>query len=155
MLFNLQARWVALILVGIYALIGLGQRDVAGLISLAATAGFAYLCVRQLRGTDLFPWWPKAKPRARPASTPPSRGTGAHVIPFPASATSSAPAPRPAAVPTAKPAAARVPLADMAEVDALLDKIAHSGISSLTAAERARLDAAHQSLKRRSSSESP
>jgi membrane associated rhomboid family serine protease len=153
MLFNLQARWVALILVGLYALIGLGQRDVAGLISLVATAGFAYLCVRQLRGSELFPWWPKAKPRPRPASTAPSRGTAAKVVPFPAATTS--PAPRPATTPADKPAVARVPLADMAEVDALLDKIAHSGISSLTAAERARLDAAHQSLKRRSSSELP
>jgi hypothetical protein len=41
----------------------------------------------------------------------------------------------------------------MAEIDALLDKIAHSGIASLTAAERARLDAAHQSLKRRPQSD--
>lgn len=149
MLFNLPAKWVALILVGIYALIGLAQRDVAGLLSLVATAGFAYLCVRQLRGKDLLPWWPKAKPRPAPAAATP-RGSTAKVVPFPVAATT--PAPRPANAPSAQTTAPRVPLADMAEVDALLDKIAHSGISSLTAAERARLDAAHQSLKRRSSS---
>jgi membrane associated rhomboid family serine protease len=149
MLFNLQARWVALILVGIYTLIGLGQRDVAGLLSLGATAGFAYLCVLQLRGQPLFPWWPA--PRTRKATAGSSRPS-AKVIPFPdspakpvARAVATTPAPR--------PAAPRVPPADMAEIDALLDKIAHSGIASLTAAERARLDAAHQSLKRRSSSD--
>lgn len=148
MLFNLQAKWVALILVGIYVLIGLGQRDVAGLLSLSATAGFAYLCVLQLRGKPLFPWWPA--PRAPKTAKEPSRPV-AKVIPFPVPPAKSAP--RAAATPSARPVAARVPPADMAEVDALLDKIAHSGISSLTAAERARLDAAHQSLKRRSTSD--
>ena len=149
MLFNLQARWVALILVGIYTLIGLGQRDVAGLLSLGATAGFAYLCVLQLRGTPLLRWWPTPRtPKATVGSSRPS----AKVIPFPdspaqpvARAVATTPAPR--------PVAPRVPPADMVEIDALLDKIAHSGIGSLTAAERARLDAAHQSLKRRSSSD--
>lgn len=37
----------------------------------------------------------------------------------------------------------------MAEVDALLDKVARSGLSSLTAKERARLDAATDELKKR------
>jgi hypothetical protein len=39
----------------------------------------------------------------------------------------------------------------MAEVDALLDKIAQSGISSLTAKERAKLDAARADLLKRES----
>jgi hypothetical protein len=39
----------------------------------------------------------------------------------------------------------------MAEVDALLDKIAQSGISSLTAKERAKLDRAREDLKNRGS----
>jgi hypothetical protein len=38
----------------------------------------------------------------------------------------------------------------MAEVDALLDKIAQSGIGSLTAKERAKLDAARSEMKKRS-----
>jgi len=145
LLFNLQAKWVALILVGIYALIGVGQRDVAGLLSLGATAGFAYACVLQLRGRPLFPWR-----IARPAKPAATRGTAAKVIPFPTPAAK--PAARPVAATPTRPATASVPPADMAEVDALLDKIADSGMASLTAAERARLDAAHQSLKRRSSS---
>ena len=37
----------------------------------------------------------------------------------------------------------------MAEVDALLDKIATSGFSSLTAKERARLDSARDELSKR------
>jgi hypothetical protein len=37
----------------------------------------------------------------------------------------------------------------MAEVDALLDKIAQSGISSLTKDERERLDSARKRLARR------
>jgi hypothetical protein len=149
MLFNLQARWVALILVGIYTLIGLGQRDVAGLLSLGATAGFAYLCVLQLRGKPLFPWWPTPRtPKATAGSSRPS----AKVIPFPDSPAKPV-ARAVATTPAPSPVAPRVPPADMAEIDALLDKIAHSGIASLTAAERARLDAAHQSLKRRSSSD--
>ena len=37
----------------------------------------------------------------------------------------------------------------MAEVDALLDKIARSGLSSLTAKERAKLDAAREDLGKR------
>lgn len=145
LLFNLQAKWVALILVGIYALIGLGQRDVAGLLSLAATAGFAYACVLQLRGRPLFPWR-----MSRPAKSAPARGATGKVIPFPTP--TAKPAARPVVTPPpVRPATPSVPPATMAEIDALLDKIAHSGIASLTPAERARLDAAHQSLKRRSS----
>ena len=37
----------------------------------------------------------------------------------------------------------------MAEVDALLDKIAQSGIASLTPKERAKLDAAREGLLKR------
>ena len=37
----------------------------------------------------------------------------------------------------------------MAEVDALLDKIAQSGIGSLTAKERAKLESARDDLKKR------
>jgi membrane associated rhomboid family serine protease len=149
MLFNLQAKWVALILVGIYTLIGLGQRDVAGLLSLGATAGFAYLCVLQLRGKPLFSWWPT--PRTPKVKAGPSRPS-AKVIPFPEAAAKPV-ARAVAASPATRPTVPRVPPADMAEIDALLDKIAHSGIASLTAAERARLDAAHQSLKRRPQSD--
>jgi hypothetical protein len=39
----------------------------------------------------------------------------------------------------------------MTEIDALLDKIAHSGLSSLTAKERARLEAARADLLKRES----
>jgi hypothetical protein len=41
------------------------------------------------------------------------------------------------------------PIASMAEVDALLDKIAQHGIGSLTPKERAKLDAAQRELKNR------
>ena len=40
--------------------------------------------------------------------------------------------------------------ATMAEVDALLDKIAKSGIASLTPKERAKLEAAREGLMKRS-----
>jgi hypothetical protein len=39
----------------------------------------------------------------------------------------------------------------MAEVDALLDKIARSGMASLTAKERAKLDAARANLLKKDS----
>jgi hypothetical protein len=147
LLFNLQAKWVALILVGIDALVGVAQRDVAGLLSLGATAGFAYACVLQLRGPAASSPGESPGPRSlRPRAAPPPRPSRSRPA---AQAAASA---RPVAATPARPANESVPPADMAEVDALLDKIAHSGMGSLTAAERARLDAAHQSLKRRSSS---
>jgi hypothetical protein len=50
-------------------------------------------------------------------------------------------------LPAPKPAAARVLKPEAtAEVDALLDKIAAQGIGSLTAKERAKLDAARAEL---------
>jgi hypothetical protein len=52
-------------------------------------------------------------------------------------------------LPVKKPVAARTTTASMAEVDALLDKIAQHGIGSLTAKERAKLDAARRDLKKR------
>jgi hypothetical protein len=42
-------------------------------------------------------------------------------------------------------------VSSMSEIDALLDKIAQSGISSLTAKERAKLDAARAELLKRES----
>lgn len=130
--FNLSARWVALILVAIYSLIALANRDLLGLLILWSSAGFAWLFVRQQQGqlSLNLPSWPKRPVRAegKPSSA-------------------SSPASRPAR-PT-KASEPRSAETSMAEVDALLDKIARSGLSSLTAAERARLDAAHQHLRRR------
>ena len=124
--FNLLAKWVALILVGIYTLMALANRSLPGLLTLWTTAGFAYAFVRYEQGHLTLPkisLW-RRKPKLR-------------VLPDPI--------PRTAAV-------NRRPQTDsMTEVDALLDKIAHSGLSSLTAKERARLEAARADLLKRES----
>jgi membrane associated rhomboid family serine protease len=129
---NLAARWVAFILVAIYSLIALANRDLLGLLVLWSSAGFAWVFVRHQQGKlDLaLPSWPK-----RPARS--------------AKPTSPSPSPAPRAARPVRVADSRPSETSMAEVDALLDKIARSGLSSLTAAERARLDAAHQHLRRR------
>lgn len=126
MMFNLLAKWAALILVGIFTLIALNYRDVQGLITLWATCGLAYAFVRHHQGHFELPklnFW-RRKPKLRVMSTPPAKNA---------------------------PPAAAPKSATMAEVDALLDKIAQSGFSSLTSNERAKLDSARAAMLKRNS----
>jgi membrane associated rhomboid family serine protease len=124
LLFNILAKWAALILVSLFSLMAIASRDRVGLISLWATVGFAHAFVRYEQGHFSLPRFSlfRAKPKLR-------------VLPDPEPK-------RSAAVAAEKENA-------MAEVDALLDKIARSGISSLTAKERAKLDAAGAQLTKR------
>jgi len=121
MLFGILAKWAALMLFGLFSVMALAYRDWLGGASLWATSGFAYAAVRYLRGEIELPRLrlPWRRPRLR-------------VIQGGRSAAPIAPEE-----------------ATMAEVDALLDKIAQSGISSLTKDERARLDSARERLARR------
>lgn len=128
MLFNLLAKWVAMILFGLFTLMALADNDWVRLISLWATAGFAHASVRAAQGRLNLPTanLRRPEPKARVVSHPKTK-----TVAVPKSAESEA----------------------MAEIDALLDKIAQSGMASLTAKERARLEAARASLKRRTSTE--
>lgn len=126
MLFNIMAKWVAIILVGLYGLIHLSDRNWIGLTLLASTCGYAFLFVRVEQGVLVLPdfrFW-KRKPKLRVLPDLPKKQ-----------------------IVTSKAAAED---ATMAEVDALLDKIARSGISSLTSKERAKLEAAREDLMKRS-----
>ena len=126
MLFNILAKWVAIVLVGIYTLMRLAANDWAGLLSLWSTVAFAYGFVRFHQGAITLPKmrFPSRKPNLRVLPDPVNRKPG------------------PAGTATRENAT-------MAEVDALLDKIATSGISSLTAKERAKLEAAREGLMKR------
>lgn len=125
LLLNILAKWAALILVTLYLLIAVSNHDTVGLITLVGTVGFAHAFVRYQQGRlilpkiDLF----QSKPKLR-------------VLPD---------LPKPKKVTPVKTTGET----SMAEVDALLDKIAQSGMSSLSAAERAKLDAARDDLKKR------
>ncbi len=120
--FGILAKWAAALLIGIYALMHLSQKDWPQLLALGATVGFAHLFVRCAQGHFTLPrlTTKKSRPNA------------------PAKLRESAPR-RVQAAPESKEMA-------MAEMDALLDRIAKSGISSLTAKERARLDVAREKL---------
>ena len=122
--FNILAKWLAAILVALYTLVSLSNRDMAGLIYLWTTVAFAHGFVRDQQGLFSFPRFAsfRSKPASEPAARPASRSRS--------SDTAGA--------------------GTMAEVDALLDKIAQSGIGSLTPKERAKLDAARSEMKRRS-----
>lgn len=126
MLFNILAKWVALVLVGIFMMMRLAANDWAGLISLSATVAFAFGFVRFQQGMITLPSMRlgRRRPKLRVLPDPVSKKT------------------------TLASSAAREN-ATMAEVDALLDKIATSGISSLTAKERAKLEAAREGLMKR------
>lgn len=126
--FQVLAKWAALILVGIFTLVALSYHDAAGLLSLLSTVGAAHLYTRYEQGRFTLPRFSlfQRKPKLR-------------VLPD---------LPRPRKASSSKPVI-ESSSSSMAEVDALLDKIAQSGISSLSAAERAKLDAARDDLKRR------
>jgi hypothetical protein len=130
--FTLLAKWAALILVGIYSLIHLAGRDWDGLVFLWTTCGYAHLFVRHQQGVLPLPSLPsfKRKPKLRVLPDLPAKKN----------------APAPATAPAAAAASDDSP---MAEIDALLDKIAKSGIGSLSAREREKLEAARADLLRR------
>jgi len=121
LLFNLLAKWVAIVLVALYALMALNSSPFE-LIGLLSSTGFAFAFVRYQQGRFSLPSFrlSRGRPRLRvlPDPEPSSRDA----------ARASSPSAR----------------ADQttAEMDALLDKIARSGMASLTPEERARLDAA-------------
>lgn len=130
--FNLLAKWVALILVGIYTLMALANRSLPALLTLWTTAGFAFAFVRYQQGHFTLPRISlgRRKPTLR-------------VLPD-------------LKPPVTVAARSRTPDSpdSMAEIDALLDKIAKSGLSSLTAKERARLEAARAVLLKKESGRS-
>ncbi|MEO5959083.1 MAG: DUF6576 domain-containing protein, partial [Opitutaceae bacterium] len=105
----------------------LSDRNVVALLSLLSTVGFAFAFVRYQQGHFTLPKFRLGgrKPNLR-------------VLPDLPPKKSSEPLPRRTEN-------------SMAEVDALLDKIARSGIASLTAKERAKLDAARDDLKKKTS----
>jgi hypothetical protein len=121
MLFGIVAKWAAVALVVMFSAMSLAQRDWLGGALLWATSAFAYAAVRHERGAFELPRLrlPWRRPRLRVIE----------------GGRQDSPAPREAGI--------------MAEVDALLDKIAQSGISSLTKDERERLDSARKRLARR------
>lgn len=125
-LFTLLAKWVAIVLVAIYTLASLAYHDWTTLISLWCTTAFAFGFVRLNQGLITLPRlrMPRRKPKLR-------------VVP--GGATSSSVNSSSRATPTSP-----------SEIDALLDKIAQSGFASLTAKEKAKLEAARQELKKRS-----
>lgn len=127
LMFDILAKWAAAVLVGIFTLMALAYHDWNALMSLWATSGFAYAFVRYEQGHFTLP-------RLRL----PSRKPNLRVLPD--------------LPPTPKRAAPAAPDdASMSEIDALLDKIAKSGIGSLTAKERARLEKGRESLLKKES----
>jgi membrane associated rhomboid family serine protease len=133
MLLNVLAKWVAIILVGIYSLIHMSRRDTVGLLTLWSTTGFAFAFVRYQQGRLTLPKFrfPAKKPQLRVLPDLPAKSAPKKVVP-------------------AKETRA-AGTTSMAEIDALLDKIATSGIASLTPKERAKLDAARNDLLKRES----
>jgi hypothetical protein len=122
----LLAKWAALILVGIFSLMHLAARDWTSLIVLWSTCGYAHLFVRIQQGRISLPTirlW-RRKPKLRVLPDLPAKKVVPAVRANPEDAT-------------------------MAEIDALLDKIATTGISSLSPKERARLEAAREGLMKR------
>lgn len=115
MIFNVPAKWAALVLVGIFSLMALAYHDWPGLVSLWATTGFACAFVRYQQGRFALPslnFW-RRRPKLRVLPDLPKAATKA---------------------------------TSRAEMDALLDKIARTGLASLTAKERARLAQARENL---------
>jgi len=125
LLLRIMAKWVALILAGIGTLSALAAHDWQTLVVLWSSIGAAFLFV-ELRGAGPeLAWLHNFKARMRPRAR-------FHVV--------------------QKSSARRVvePEDVYASVDPILDKIAKSGIGSLTASERQALDRARNRLLKKS-----
>jgi Rhomboid family len=118
LLFNILAKWAAAAIVALQTLIHLAANDWPQLLALWLTCGFAFLFVRRERGELSLPSFAALRSRSK-----------LRVLPSPA------------------PARRTVEESDAAtEMDALLDKIAKSGLGSLSARERTRLERAREAL---------
>jgi hypothetical protein len=126
MMFNVLAKWAAFILTGIFTMMALAHNSLTELVSLWSTVLFAYGFVRHQQGHFTLPQmsFRRRRPKLRVLPDLENDRTG-----------------------SIKPSQENA----MAEVDALLDKIAKSGLASLTAKERAKLDRAREDLKNRGS----
>lgn len=123
--FEVEARWAAGILVGIFGLMAFSARDWIGLFSLGLTMGFSFAFVRVQQGRWRLPNLELPKAVDAPKFTvvrKAEEGT------------------------TGEEGGAE-------EMDRLLDKIANSGIASLTAEERVRLEKLRVEMIRRKGSE--
>jgi membrane associated rhomboid family serine protease len=122
---RIMAKWVALILAGVYTLQLLAYHAWTDLIVVWTSIGAAFLFV-ELRGAGPeLVWWTKLKAFAQP---------------------------RPKLRIVHRPSARRVVEPDdvYASIDPILDKIAKSGIGSLTVSERQQLDRARARLLKKS-----
>jgi hypothetical protein len=125
-------KWFAFAVIACGSITYFPHRDWAGLLSLWCTCLAAYLFIRPpkaLTDFDASRWWPRKKPKLR-------------VLPHPEPAR-----------PTRRASTAVADQVDEAEaeIDALLDKIAGSGLQSLSAAEKARLETLRQRMLRKQS----
>jgi rhomboid family protein len=121
LLFRITAKWAALILAGVYSLQLLAYHVWSEMAVLWLSLGAAFLFVRMRGVGPELVWWDNLKARLQPKPK-------FHVVP--------------------KPNVRRVVEPDdvYASVDPILDKIAKSGIGSLTTSERRALDRARNRL---------
>ncbi len=129
MMFNVLTKWVAIVLVAVYTLVALAYHDWLGLFSLWVTTAYAYGFVCYQQGRITLPSFrlPRPKPKLRVLPDFKAEKT----IEINATKENSA-----------------------SEMDALLDKIARSGLASLTVKERSQLAKAREELMQKRSGRS-
>jgi membrane associated rhomboid family serine protease len=125
LIFGVPAKWMALILVALGTLMAIAYHSYVSLITLWTTSGFAYLYIRHHQGHFSLPSFRigRRKPKLRVLPDLPPPGRASNTD------------------------------SSVEEMDALLDKIARSGMTSLTAKEKARLESMRADLLRRRSVE--
>lgn len=129
MMFNILAKWLAVILVGILTLVAVAYHDWPRLITLWAATGYAYLFVRVEQGRIALPSFKLRSRKPKLRVLPDLRADETININLAKDDT-------------------------VTEMDALLDKIAKSGMSSLTAKERAQLAKAREEMMQKKSARS-
>jgi membrane associated rhomboid family serine protease len=124
LLFGIQAMWAAIILIAISAIVDVANNDLVALATLLIVNGSAWAFVAWQKGQINWqlPSFLRPKPKFR-------------VLPKPQSTRKTV-------------ASASSRSSSMDDIDTLLDKIARSGLGSLTAEERARLERASADLKK-------
>jgi hypothetical protein len=127
MMFGLAAKWVAIILVALSAVQAIAYHDLPDLLTLIATLGAVMVYIGHVRGQITLPSMDflKRKPKFSVVRDEPPR---------------------------ARSRRAPVEESEVDAIDPLLDKIARSGLASLTPKERERLEKAREALMKKGSS---
>lgn len=135
LIFGVSAKWTAIIFLGLQLLSCVASHAWGEFVNSLSAAGFAYSYIRYQQGNWILPElrFASRRPKLRVLDAPPQRVAVKKEVKSPLKSSPGEP----------------VTSSEFDKIDPLLEKIARTGLASLTADERAQLESAREALIRK------